>query len=410
MEIVDDNGTAILDGDTVSDSTTTFNGKNFEPGTNIVIADGETTLTTVTVGEDGSWTFTPENPLAEGAHAIKVTVTDSEGVSNDGIFNVTIDTTAPDGVDITTVALTDEDGNAITAADVTSENMPTFSGKDLEAGATVVIRDGETVLGETTVNEDGSWSFTPSTALDDGDHHFTFEVTDAVGNSSGMSEALDLSVSATKGINTGVVITDDAGRVIVDGDAINDTTPTFSGKDQTPGTTVTIADGETVLGSVVVAEDGSWSFTPEAALAEGDHALIVTVTDAEGNTSSDTVNVVVDTVAPEVIDVAAMVVSDDAGNALVAGSAIGDTTPTFSASGQEAGTTIIVRDNGTVLGEAQVADDGSWSFTPSEALTEVTIALRLRQSTRQVTAAVNLTLSVMSWTLLHLKVWTLLRW
>ncbi|WP_411555922.1 BapA/Bap/LapF family large adhesin [Pantoea agglomerans] len=370
MEIVDDNGTAILDGDTVSDSTPTFNGKNFEPETNIVIADGETTLTTVTVGEDGSWTFTPENSLAEGAHAIKVTVTDSEGVSVDGIFNVTIDTTAPDGVDATTVALADEDGNAITAADVTSENMPTFSGKDLEAGATVIVRDGETVLGETTVNEDGSWSFTPSTALDDGDHHFTFEVTDAVGNSSGMSEALDLSVSATKGINTGVVITDDAGRVIVDGDAINDTTPTFSGKDQTPGTTVTIADGETVLGSVVVAEDGSWSFTPEAALAEGDHALIVTVTDAEGHTNSDTVNVVVDTVAPGIINVAAMAVSDDAGNALVAGSAISDTTPTFNASGLEAGTTVVVRDNGTVLGEAQVADDGSWTFMPSEALTD----------------------------------------
>ncbi|SUB08579.1 BapA/Bap/LapF family large adhesin [Pantoea agglomerans] len=370
MEIVDDNGTAILDGDTVSDSTPTFNGKNFEPETNIVIADGETTLTTVTVGEDGSWTFTPENSLAEGAHAIKVTVTDSEGVSVDGIFNVTIDTTAPDGVDATTVALADEDGNAITAADVTSENMPTFSGKDLEAGATVIVRDGETVLGETTVNEDGSWSFTPSTALDDGDHHFTFEVTDAVGNSSGMSEALDLSVSATKGINTGVVITDDAGRVIVDGDAINDTTPTFSGKDQTPGTTVTIADGETVLGSVVVAEDGSWSFTPEAALAEGDHALIVTVTDAEGHTNSDTVNVVVDTVAPGIINVAAMAVSDDAGNALVAGSAISDTTPTFNASGLEAGTTVVVRDNGTVLGEAQVADDGGWTFMPSEALTD----------------------------------------
>ncbi|MGC1046042.1 BapA/Bap/LapF family large adhesin, partial [Pantoea agglomerans] len=370
MEIVDDNGTAILDGDTVSDSTPTFNGKNFEPETNIVIADGETTLTTVTVGEDGSWTFTPDAPLAEGAHAIKVTVTDSEGVSVDGIFNVTIDTTAPDGVDATTVALADEDGNAITAADVTSENMPTFSGKDLEAGATVIVRDGETVLGETTVNEDGSWSFTPSTALDDGDHHFTFEVTDAVGNSSGMSEALDLSVSATKGINTGVVITDDAGRVIVDGDAINDTTLTFSGKDQTPGTTVTIADGETVLGSVVVAEDGSWSFTPEAALAEGDHALIVTVTDAEGHTNSDTVNVVVDTVAPGIINVAAMAVSDDAGNALVAGSAISDTTPTFNASGLEAGTTVVVRDNGTVLGEAQVADDGSWTFMPSEALTD----------------------------------------
>ncbi|KAA5978518.1 hypothetical protein F3I49_22810, partial [Pantoea sp. M_4] len=370
MEIVDDNGTAILDGDTISDSTPTFNGKNFEPGTTIVIADGDTTLTTVTVGADGSWTFTPTAGLADGAHAIEVTVTDPQGVSASGVFNVTVDTTPPEGVDISTVTMVDNDGATITAAGITADNTPTFSGTALEPGATVIIRDGETVLGETTVSEDGSWSFTPSTSLDDGEHQFTFEVTDAVGNSSGVSEALDLSISATKGINTGVVVTDDAGNVIVNGEAINDSTPTFSGQDQTPGVTVTIADGETVLGSVVVAEDGSWSFTPDAALADGDHALIVTVTDAEGNTRTDTVNVVVDTIAPEMIDLAAVVVSDDAGNALAAGSAISDTTPTFSASGLEAGTTVIVRDNDTVLGEAQVADDGSWSFTPSEALTE----------------------------------------
>ncbi|AMG57399.2 hypothetical protein AL522_07015 [Pantoea vagans] len=370
MEIVDDNGTAILDGDTISDSTPTFNGKNFEPGTTIVIADGDTTLTTVTVGADGSWTFTPTAGLVDGAHAIEVTVTDPQGVSASGVFNVTVDTTPPEGVDISTVTMVDNDGATITAAGITADNTPTFSGTALEPGATVIIRDGETVLGETTVGEDGSWSFTPSTSLDDGEHQFTFEVTDAVGNSSGVSEALDLSISATKGINTGVVVTDDAGNVIVNGEAINDSTPTFSGQDQMPGVTVTIADGETVLGSVVVAEDGSWSFTPDTALADGDHALIVTVTDAEGNTRTDTVNVVVDTVAPEIIDLAAVVVSDDAGNALAAGSAISDTTPTFSASGLEAGTTVIVRDNDTVLGEAQVADDGSWSFTPSEALTD----------------------------------------
>ncbi|QZX95256.1 VCBS domain-containing protein [Pantoea alfalfae] len=370
MEIVDDNGTAILDGDTISDSTPTFNGKNFEPGTTIVIADGDTTLITVTVGADGSWTFTPTAGLADGAHAIEVTVTDPQGVSASGVFNVTVDTTPPEGVDISTVTMVDNDGATITAAGITADNTPTFSGTALEPGATVIIRDGETVLGETTVSEDGSWSFTPSTSLDDGEHQFTFEVTDEVGNSSGASEALDLSISATKGINTGVVVTDDAGNVIVNGEAINDSTPTFSGQDQTPDVTVTIADGETVLGSVVVAEDGSWSFTPDAALADGDHALIVTVTDAEGNTRSDTINVVVDTVAPDLLDVATVVVSDDAGNTFAAGSAISDTTPTFSTSGQEAGTTIIVRDNGTVLGEAQVADDGSWSFTPSEALTE----------------------------------------
>ena len=370
MEIVDDNGTAILDGDTIIDSTPTFNGKNFEPGTTIVIVDGDTTLTSLTVGAEGSWTFTPTTALIDGAHAINVTVTDLEGVKVSGIFNVTVDTTPPEGVDIATVTIVDNDGATIDAAGITAANTPTFSGSALEPGATVIIRDGDTILGETTVNEDGNWSFTPSASLDDGEHQFTFEVTDAVGNSSGVSEALDLSISATKGINTGVVITDDDGNVIVNGESINDSTPTFSGRDQTPGVTVTIADGETVLGSVVVAEDGSWSFTPESALTDGDHALIVTVTDAEGNTSTDTINVEVDTVAPEVLDVATVVVSDDAGNALVAGSAISDATPTFSATGQEAGTTIIVRDKGTVLGEAQVANDGSWSFTPSEALAD----------------------------------------
>jgi VCBS repeat-containing protein len=370
MEIVDDNGNAILDGETTSDSTPTFNGKNFASGTTIVITDGETTLASLTPGKDGSWTFTPDAALTDGAHVISVTVTTPQGVSTSGRFNVTIDTTPPEGVDINSVTIVDNDGNAITAESITVDNTPTFSGKGLEPGATVIVRDGETVLGDTTVNEDGSWSFTPPAALDDGEHQFTFEVTDEVGNSSGISDEIDLSVSAAKGINTGVVMTDDAGNVIVNGDATNDSTPAFSGKDQKPGTTITLADGDTILGKVDVAEDGSWSFTPDAPLAEGEHTLTVTVTDPAGNASSDTIKVVVDTIAPEVIDVNTVVVSDDAGHVFAAGSAISDTTPTFSASGQEAGTTIIVRDSGTVLGEAQVAEDGSWSFTPSEALAD----------------------------------------
>ena len=370
IEITDNNGNLIHSGDTVNDNDPTISGKDFVPGSTIVIADGEVVLANVEVDADGNWSFTPESPLSEGEHSINVTVTDPQGVTNEGSFNVIVDTTPPAGVDITGITLVDDNGDAVIASDVMADNTPTFSGQSLEAGATVIVRDGDTVLGETTVDEDGNWSFTPSEKLVDGDHSFTFEVIDQVGNSSGFSDALDLAISVNKGINTGMVVSDDDGNIITDGDLINDSTPTFSGKDQLPGSTVTLTDGDSVLGVVDVAEDGSWSITPAAPLDDGDHALSVSIEDHQGNSGSDTINVVIDTLAPEPISLADITLTDEAGTILEAGSEITETTPTFTAEGLEAGSTVVVRDNGTVLGEAAVDENGNWSFMPDAALSE----------------------------------------
>ena len=370
IEITDNNGNLIHSGDTVNDNDPTISGKDFVPGSTIVIADGEVVLANVEVDADGNWSFTPESPLSEGEHSINVTVTDPQGVTNEGSFNVIVDTTPPAGVDITGITLVDDNGDAVIASDVMADNTPTFSGQSLEAGATVIVRDGDTVLGETTVDEDGNWSFTPSEKLVDGDHSFTFEVIDQVGNSSGISDALDLAISVNKGINTGMVVSDDDGNIITDGDLINDSTPTFSGKDQLPGSTVTLTDGDSVLGVVDVAEDGSWSITPAAPLDDGDHALSVSIEDHQGNSGSDTINVVIDTLAPEPISLADITLTDEAGTILEAGSEITETTPTFTAEGLEAGSTVVVRDNGTVLGEAAVDENGNWSFMPDAALSE----------------------------------------
>ena len=370
IEITDNNGNLIHSGDTVNDNDPTISGKDFVPDSTIVIADGEVVLANVEVDADGNWSFTPESPLSEGEHSINVTVTDPQGVTNEGSFNVIVDTTPPAGVDITGITLVDDNGDAVIASDVMADNTPTFSGQSLEAGATVIVRDGDTVLGETTVDEDGNWSFTPSEKLVDGDHSFTFEVIDQVGNSSGISDALDLAISVNKGINTGMVVSDDDGNIITDGNLINDSTPTFSGKDQLPGSTVTLTDGDSVLGVVDVAEDGSWSITPAAPLDDGDHALSVSIEDHQGNSGSDTINVVIDTLAPEPISLADITLTDEAGTILEAGSEITETTPTFTAEGLEAGTTVVVRDNGTVLGEAAVDENGNWSFMPDAALSE----------------------------------------
>ncbi|WP_149998724.1 Ig-like domain-containing protein, partial [Klebsiella pneumoniae] len=70
---------------------------------------------------------------------------------------------------------------------------------------------------------------------------------------------------------------------LTSGGLTNDATPALSGTAEA-GSTVTIYDGSTVLGTVVADEDGHWRFTPDP-LGEGEHRLSTTVTDVAGNTS-----------------------------------------------------------------------------------------------------------------------------
>jgi hypothetical protein len=51
---------------------------------------------------------------------------------------------------------------------------------------------------------------------------------------------------------------------------------------------VTVYDGNTVIGSTKAGADGTWSLTPEAALADGIHHITATATNAAGNTSPST--------------------------------------------------------------------------------------------------------------------------
>ncbi|MGL6018825.1 MAG: BapA/Bap/LapF family large adhesin [Gibbsiella quercinecans] len=363
--ITDHNGNVISDGDIIADSTPTLSGGGQTPGATVVITDGDTVLGEVTVDEDGNWSFTPDTPLAEGEHDLTVTITNPDGSTSSDTISVVVDTVAPEGVDPETVSILDDNGAAITAGSTTADNTPTFSGEGLEAGTTVVIRDNGTVIAEVTVGEDGTWSYTPDEALANGEHSFTFEVVDAAGNSSGESAAIVLVIDSG---STGLVITDDNGNAINDGDIIADNMLTLSGSGQTPGATVVIRDGDTVLGEVTVDENGNWSFTPEEALADGEHELSVTITNPDGTTSRDSISLTIDTVAPDAIDIASVTMTDSDGN--VIDSLTNVNQPTINGSGAEAGATVAVYDNGELIGEATVDEDGNWSLALSEALTD----------------------------------------
>lgn len=80
----------------------------------------------------------------------------------------------------------------------------------------------------------------------------------------------------------------------------SDTTPVFSGSGAQDGAVIALYNGSVKIGSILAANDGSWSVEPDEALAHGSYTLTVTQEDIYGNVSSNSssITVAIDTAAP----------------------------------------------------------------------------------------------------------------
>ncbi|WP_197474129.1 Ig-like domain-containing protein, partial [Enterobacter sp. SENG-6] len=274
-------------GDVTNDTTPTLSGKA-EPGSTVNIIDNGQVIGTAKVNPDGTWSYTPDQPLANGAHDLTTTVTDPSGNTGpEGSHVVITVDVVPGKVEIT--AVTDDTGSvtgSLSQGALTDDTRPQISGT-AKAGSTVTIMDGSNVLGTTTAGADGTWSFTPSVDLGRGDHTFTATAKDPMGNESSSSSwtvTIDTDAPVKPTIDAAL---DDVGSVqgnLANGGTTDDPTPTLSGKAEA-GSTVKIYDQNGLLGEVTAKADGTWSFSPVAKLPEGEHRFHVTATDKAGNTS-----------------------------------------------------------------------------------------------------------------------------
>ncbi|KAB2417813.1 hypothetical protein F9C29_36365, partial [Enterobacter hormaechei] len=83
---------------------------------------------------------------------------------------------------------------------------------------------------------------------------------------------------------TMAIVSDNVGPVqlpLNSGDTTDDTLPQLQGT-APDGTTITIYDGTTLLGTAVLDGSGGWSFTPTTPLTDGPHSLTVHATDEAG--------------------------------------------------------------------------------------------------------------------------------
>ncbi|MDP9520651.1 BapA/Bap/LapF family large adhesin [Pseudomonas putida] len=268
-------------------------------------------------------------------------------VQPDGSFNVQLPTPVVDGSSLQ-VTLTDAAGNVstpspLTAPDQVAPLQPTdlvlSNGDSLvgtaEGGARVEVKDAlGNLIGSAIAGPDGSFSLTLDPPQANGEA-LSITVTDAAGNTS-----VPLSYTAPD-ITAPAIVTD-----VVAGDG----SLAVSGRGE-PGATVQVRDTQgVVLGSGIVAPNGTFVVDLEAPLAAGENIVLVQ-TDAAGNTSAGVSVTVTDTPLPE--SPSGVVVAGD-------GSSVSGTAP--------AGTQVQVRDaQGNVLGSVQVGQDGSFTIGLSPA-------------------------------------------
>src|SRR5262249_49632202 len=109
--------------------------------------------------------------------------------------------------------------------------------------------------------------------------------------------------------------------------------------------TVTLKEGATVVGTVVANSSGVWSVTP--VLADGNHTILASETDAAGNIGSASLTFTLDTQAPIPI--------------ISAESMSGNKVKLDGTS--EAGTTVNIYDNGALFTTVTASTGGTWSAT-----------------------------------------------
>ncbi|WP_158234953.1 MULTISPECIES: Ig-like domain-containing protein [unclassified Leucobacter] len=122
--------------------------------------------------------------------------------------------------------------------------------------------------------------------------------------------------------------------------------PRITGTGQ-PNATITVREGDTVLGTTTVGANGEWSLTPEKYLAEGPHT-IVAEQNVSGQPSSATHSFTI-RFAPVVFPAAT----------------VDSKRPTLTGTGQPGATIEITDKDGKSVGSATVAEDGTWSLIPS---------------------------------------------
>ncbi|MGJ8597539.1 Ig-like domain-containing protein, partial [Sulfitobacter sp.] len=239
---------------------------------------------TVVINDDGTLDFTP-NADFNGEAVINYTITDSNGGFDDAIVTVTVNPVQDPPVAVDDTAEVDEDET------VTISVLDNDSDPDSDP---LTVTEATSDDGTVVINDDGTLDFTPNADFN-GNAVINYTITDSNG---GFDDAVVTVTVAPE--NDSPVATDDF-------DTTPEETPVtiaILDNDTDPdGDPLTITEATSDDGTVVINDDGTIEFTPNADFF-GEAVIDYTITDGNGGIDDSRVFVTVTNVndAPVAVD------------------------------------------------------------------------------------------------------------
>ncbi|MFD2022379.1 Ig-like domain-containing protein [Pseudocitrobacter faecalis] len=256
---------------------------------------------TTNVKSDGTWTVAlgagELSALGSGPLTITASVTNGHGNIGSGQHGITLDSTEP-GIRIDSVTA----DNTLNLAERASELVISGTTTDVAMGSTVTVSVNNTLVGTAVTQADGSWllQLTPDQMANWNGASITVNasVANVSGNDAAINESVALDLRETS-VSINPVTADNvvngaekSGEIVLTGDTTNIDN----------GRTVTVTvNGKQFTGTV---QDNAWSVTLDAGalngLRDGDAVVQVSVSNASGNSASNSLNFVIDTTAPTI--------------------------------------------------------------------------------------------------------------
>ncbi|KAF7771211.1 hypothetical protein PCIT_a4271 [Pseudoalteromonas citrea] len=303
------------------------------------------------------YTFNDGTSDSTGTNQAVVTITAVDDVPTDIALTATSinQSNTNSGADVGTLSTTDVDDSAHTYSLVDSGTSTTGTctansgNSSFQINGSLLETQAAMSAGSYIVcvqSHDGTSSFQES---------FTITVSDDVAPNAPVS--LDLNTASDSGSSN----TDNY---------TNDTTLTLTGTAEA-GATVKLyssVSGGTVIGTGT-ATGGTWEITTGSLTSDTTHTITATATDASNNTSSVStgLNVTLDTTNPSAASTPDLNSASDTGSSTT-DNITTDTTPTIDGTATAGDTITFTSDKDGVLGSIVVPAGGSWSFTPTSAM------------------------------------------
>jgi len=251
---------------------------------------------------------------------------------------------APGSAPLVTEVLKNDTGSSPTDK---ITNDPTLTGSGDPNALVSFTIDGVLVATTTTADGFGNWTFKP-TGLADGQHTVIASETDAAGNTG--TASLTFMLDGTAPLVT-EALKNDTGSSPTDKITKD---PTLTGSGDANAVVSFTVDGTPIATTVTANGNGNWVFTPTG-LADGQHTVIASETDAAGNAGPASLTFMLDSTAPVVTEA----LKNDTGSSPT-DKITSD--PTVMGSGDPNATVHFTVDGGAIASTVAADGNGHWTF------------------------------------------------